>query len=521
MADQTDLWLGGEPFSNYGPALNFGPARNRSLPPELLDFGQVGPAARPQQWRAFGSAIAAIQNVAGDAPPGPGSANMRSNTYGGLLGFDYQASPNALLGLAVLLSFAQFERELIGERVRDKIAASKRKGVWVGGPVPLGYAAFDKKVVVVTDEAAAVRTIFARYLELGSVRALADDLARRGIRSKAHQLSNGRTIGGGPFGVGALAYLLKNRFYLGEVAYRGEVHPGPHEAILDAALFAAVQERLAAHAVARRCRLRGSAALLAGRLFDERGNRMSPSHTNKAGVRYRYYVSQAVLQNKRQATGSIGRVPAAEIEALVMAALRNHLQANGPGQADNDRVDASCTRERELIERHVGQVTLTPSHIELHLRQCVQAVEPTEAGGQAGSSPPQASVTKISIPWTSPVPAAVKGIIHVPAHSTPMTPSRREALLIAIAKARNWVDDLAHGRAASLAAIARRHGKVERHVRLLAQLAFVSPRIVAAILDATAPAGLTVTALAHALPWSWAEQEQQIGLNIAAAPHDE
>jgi hypothetical protein len=155
MADQTDLWLGGEPFSNYGPALNFGPARNGSLPPELLDFGQVGPAARPQQWRAFGSAIAAIQNVAGDAPPGPGSANMRSNTYGGLLGFDYQASPNALLGLAVLLSFAQFERELIGERVRDKIAASKRKGVWVGGPVPLGYAAFDKKVVVVPDEAGA------------------------------------------------------------------------------------------------------------------------------------------------------------------------------------------------------------------------------------------------------------------------------------------------------------------------------------------------------------------------------
>ena len=140
------------------------------------------------------------------------------------------------LTLNVLLSFAQFERELIGERVRDKIAASKRKGLWVGGPVPLGYAAFDKKVVVVPDEAAAVRTIFARYLELGSVRALADDLARQGIRSKARQLSNGRTVGGGAFGVGALAYLLKNRFYLREVVYRGEVHPGPHEAILDPAV---------------------------------------------------------------------------------------------------------------------------------------------------------------------------------------------------------------------------------------------------------------------------------------------
>jgi len=115
------------------------------------------------------------------------------------------------LTLNVLLSFAQFERELIGERVRDKIAASKRKGLWVGGPVPLGYAAVDKKIVVVPAEAEAVRTIFAQYLELGSLRVLADDLRRRGIRSKARKLSNGRSIGGGPFGVGALVRFLRSR----------------------------------------------------------------------------------------------------------------------------------------------------------------------------------------------------------------------------------------------------------------------------------------------------------------------
>src|SRR6478735_6067503 len=192
----------------------------------------------------------------------------------------------------VLLSFAQFERELIGERVRDKIAASKRKGIWVGGPVPLGYAAVDKKIVVVPAEAEAVRTIFARYLELGSVRALALDLDRQRIRSKLRRLSAGRTIGGGRFGVGALAYLLKNRFYIGEVVYRGEVHHGEHAPILDRPLFEAVQAELAIRAVARRCRLRGSPAILSGRLFDICGNRMSPTHSNKRGARYRYYVSQ-------------------------------------------------------------------------------------------------------------------------------------------------------------------------------------------------------------------------------------
>src|SRR3974390_2892387 len=124
------------------------------------------------------------------------------------------------LTLNILLSFAQFERELIGERVRDKIAASKRKGIWVGGPVPLGYAAVDKKLVVVPAEAEVVQTIFARYLELGSVGALAEDLNRRGIRSKPRRLSTGRIIGGGRFGVGALAHFLNNRFYIGEVVYR-------------------------------------------------------------------------------------------------------------------------------------------------------------------------------------------------------------------------------------------------------------------------------------------------------------
>ena len=408
------------------------------------------------------------------------------------------------LTLNVLLSFAQFERELIGERVRDKIAASKRKGLWVGGPVPLGYQCLDKKLVEMSEEAEAVRTIFARYLELGSLRALAEDLDRRGIRSKVRQCANGRTIGGGRFAVGALAYLLKNRFYIGEVAYRGEVHRGGHAPILDRALFDAVQEKLNAQAVERRCRLGGTASLLAGRLFDDRGNRMSASHTNKGGARYRYYVSQAILQNRP--AGSIGRVPATEIEALVIEAVRDHLRDSGiaPSSIPDDA--------RKLMECHVERVTLTSRNVELQLRPRGEAAIDADDAATVAVQPNGG----LTIPWTHSDPTAIKGVVHVPSHNTPLTPSRRDALLIAIAKARAWVEDLAHGRAASFAAIAHREGKAERHVRLLAPLAFVSPRIVAAILDGTAPEGLTASALARALPWLWDEQERQVGIEAAA-----
>jgi site-specific DNA recombinase len=244
---------------------------------------------------------------------------------------------------------------------------------------------------------------------------------------------------------------------------------------------------------ARRCRLRGSPALLTGRIFDERGNRMSPTHANKGGVRYRYYISQAVLQKKPPALGLVSRVPAAEIEALVVAALRNHLNASGTGQQLPDG-------DGDLVERHVERVTLTQSEIKLRLREIVEETpQDLDARDSANKSSrrPIANAT-IAIPWTSTAPAAVRGIVHVPAHNTPIKPGRREALLIAIAKARQWMDDLAHGRAASFAVIARREGKVERHIRLLAPLAFVSPRIVSALLEGTAPAGLTITALARA-----------------------
>ena len=416
------------------------------------------------------------------------------------------------LTLNVLLSFAQFEREVIGERVRDKIAASKRKGIWVGGPVPLGYAAVDKKICVVPAEAETVRAIFARYLEHGSVRALAEDLDREGIRTKVRQLTRGRTVGGGPFGVGALAHLLGNRFYIGEVVYRGHAYRGEHEAIIDRALFDDVQGRLAAQAVARRCRSRGTSALLTGRIVDAAGNLMTPTHTNKRGARYRYYVSHSALQKRNQPTGSFQRIPAPEVEELVLAALRKRFR-------EPQGIQVSSDDDRDLVEHYLERVVVGTHEITLRLRriaaQDAPELDPCNATeNEVGSERPIAGVGTIAIPWTGPAPPAVKGVLHLPAHNTLTKPGRRDVILVAIAKARKWMDDLVHGRAESLAVSARHEGKAERHIRLLAPLAFLSPRIISALLDGTAPANLTVTALARALPYSWAEQERRIGLPV-------
>ncbi|MGA7322917.1 MAG: recombinase family protein, partial [Rhodomicrobium sp.] len=326
----------------------------------------------------------------------------------------------------MLLSFAQFEREVIGERVRDKIAASKRKGIWAGGPAPLGYRCSGKKLAIVPEEAETVRFIFTRYCELGSMGALLEELDRRGIRTKACRLADGRVRGDIRFGAGSLAYLLKNRIYIGEGVYRGEVHLGEHEPIASRGLFEAVQAQLAANAVARRVRLKGSAAILTGRIFDDRSNRMSPTHANKRGVRYRYYISHALLEKQKSEAGAVARVPAPEIEALVLNGVRQQFASPEAEPAMSDR---------ELIERHVERVTVKSEEVEVYfLPPSVVAAASSNEMAHTAQLPP----AKITLPWAAPSFAALKGIVHAPLPNAVMKPESRDALLTAIAKARSW-----------------------------------------------------------------------------------
>src|SRR4051812_5038996 len=202
------------------------------------------------------------------------------------------------LTLYVLLSFAQFEREVTSERIRDKIAASKRKGLWVGGMAPLGYDTKDRKITVNEAEADRVRGIFRGYRKLGSPNLLMADLRTRGIITKVRTLKTGETVAGIPFTRGPLAHLLRNRFYIGEVVFKGETLAGEQPAIVDKGLFEAVQAKLNEQVTNHMVSRTKSEALLSGRIFDDRGHRMTPSHARRRGIKYRYYISSALLQGR-------------------------------------------------------------------------------------------------------------------------------------------------------------------------------------------------------------------------------
>ena len=391
------------------------------------------------------------------------------------------------LTLNVLLSFAQFEREVIGERVRDKISASKRKGLWVGGPVPMGYAVRAKKPVIEDRTGEQVRWMFQRYLELGCLSALQRELDARGIRSARRRRADGRSIGNSPIGRGALAHILRNRFYLGEVAYKGRIYKGEQPALIERAVFEAVQTLLDRNAVERRNERLAGQALLTGLLFDSRDNPMSPSHANKQGVRYRYYVSQALIQGRKQEAGAVARVSAPDLEERILAELKTLDRDEG-------------TSGRELVSRLVERITLQEDRIEIRLQQAA-------AGADLGMTAPKGG-TLMSIPWVR-RQAAVRQVTSLPSRRA-ISVQTREALLRAIARARLCAEALSRGGEADLAAMAEREGLSERYLRVQLPLAFLSPKVVEAIASGTICADVTLTRLWSAQPLSWTQQEEQL-----------
>jgi site-specific DNA recombinase len=386
------------------------------------------------------------------------------------------------LTLNVLLSFAQFEREVTSERIRDKIAASKRKGLWVGGMAPLGYDTKGRKINVNEAEAERVRTIFRSYLKLGSLNLLLADLRQRGIVTKIRTRKTGETIGGIPFTRGSLAHLLRNRFYIGEVPFKGEVLKGEQPAILDEDLFEAVQAKLDEQVNNHKAKWTKSEGLLIGRIFDDRGNRMNPSHARKGTAKYRYYISSALLQGTVTHAGSVRRVPATEIEALIVKAVRDHLKPSQP-------ID-----DRSLIHAHVLRVVVQQDQLVIHIAE-----------------PP----STLEVPWQK-TPARRRREILLPEgirpeRARPIRSETRARLVAAIARGRHWLDELTADPTASADRIAKRENCSTRKINMTISLAFLAPDLIKAAIDGRLPQGMGVARLTD-LPAEWSRQYQTLGL---------
>ena len=435
------------------------------------------------------------------------------------------------LTLNVLLSFAQFEREVIGERIRDKIAASKRKGMWMGGVPPCGYRAQDRKLIIDESEAEIVRFIFRRYAELGSVRLLKDELEVRSIQSRLRTSTSGRISGGKPFARGALYLMLQNRIYRGEIVHNKQSYLGEHEPIIDQPLWDGVQAQLASNTAQHNDGGKTRPpSLLVGMLVDGDGNRMTPSHAVKKDTRYRYYVSRSLI-TKDQAEASAGlRIPAAEIEHLVSS--RVHRWLLDPGsifKSTSARLtDASMqqrlvaraadlgkywpqlpvARKRAVLAALVERIEVSLDKIDIHLR-------PPRLGVLLDVATPLQSMIDDEIQTLS-VPVRLRRAgreIRMVIDSTdPFAAARPDMRLIKLLlRARRFNATLAEG--VPFAALAQREGVSRSYFTRLVRLSYLAPDLIQAILEGRQPRDLTAQKLLEhsRLPLAWHDQRAALG----------
>jgi site-specific DNA recombinase len=404
------------------------------------------------------------------------------------------------LTLNVLLSFAQFERELSSERVRDKIAASRRKGKWTGGSVPLGYDVKDKKLTINPAEAETVRTIFRRYLHLKSVRLLRDDLDSQGIVSKRRKGRGGRHAGGRNFTHGPLAHLLKNRTYLGETGHNGERFTGEHEPIIEQATFDQVQELLKANSVARQQKRSENGALLTGLLYDDRGNRMSPSFSTKRNVRYRFYVSTALLKGCKHKAGTLPRISGPDLEAVVITALKKERSVL---PADD------LSTNRDIVGNLIDHIQVSRNNIRI-----IPKISNEVAASHTSGNAPDANSTvrldaslHIDIPWRPNSKGTLARIEESEARGSEPDP----ALVQAVARAHSWNELLIKGDHTSIESLAASVGMHPKVIRKSIRLAFLAPEITEAVVLGRHPRSLTLTSLQQTASLSWDEQQCELG----------
>jgi site-specific DNA recombinase len=433
------------------------------------------------------------------------------------------------LTLNVLLSFAQFEREITGERIRDKVAASKKKGMWMGGVAPQGYDCVDRRLVVNHKEARTVRRIFRAYLRLGCATQLKEYLDRKEIRSKARISSVGRASGGTPYSRGALYHLLNNRIYIGEIVHQGKSHPGLHEAIIPRDLWDKVEARLEENNQAHRVGASHSTkSLLTGKLFDSNGARFTPTHAVKNAKRYRYYTSQTVIR-KAGLRPEIARFPAQELEQFVTSKIGVLLQTparcvvgmkNGPtkGTASEKAQDLATrwpelesSQQHEFVRNVLRRVTVgqTAVWIELDRIRLIAAL----LGQRPEALRPLCARGSEILRLTGEFQVQQRGrqTWTIPPHGSPSARVERVPSLVkAIARARDWYERIVAGEIDSIEDLIQKSGLTRTYIMRIMRCAHLSPKIVEAVLAGTHRPDLSLKWMLADVPLDWREQEKRI-----------
>ncbi|WP_370321951.1 recombinase family protein [Oricola sp.] len=429
------------------------------------------------------------------------------------------------LTLNVLLSFAQFEREVTAERIRDKIAASKKKGLWMGGNVPLGYEPDGRTLQIVEYEASTVRTLFELYLEHGSIKAVKQQADRMGLRTKARsgEGANCQAAGEAPLERGHVYYILTNPIYAGRIRHHSQIYDGQHPAIIDPAVFDYMQQRLKETAGRGRGRSASGSKTspLGGRLFDETGDRLTPTHANKKGRRYRYCVSNRMIVGDGNADKSKAangwRLPAKSLEQQLASAILTHLRNRLPVDLliDPSVDDIGCirdlldgaasgksTRKPEAILSCIQRATITPGKIVIILdREAVAAWLSVSSD----------TINSDGLSFAIPFQFRKRGVETKLIIGNGQSRAVDEVLIRNVAKAQQYYDALKQGQ--TFEEIAASENLSKRRILQVIDLAFLAPDIVRSIIQGDQPIGLTAKWLGqNPLPSDWQAQRR-----IAAA----
>lgn len=422
------------------------------------------------------------------------------------------------LTLNVLLSFAQFEREVTGERIRDKIAASKKKGMWVGGTPPLGYLLKERKLIINQIQAEKVRHIFQKYIELKNV-----DRLRLYLKSNEIMTKNGNN-----FSKGSLYHLLSNKAYIGLITHKKNTYQGQHEPIINKEIWGGVEKILAQNRITRKSGIASkSPSLLAGKLFDDKGNYMSPSHSNTRNRKYRYYVSQVLIQGRKMEAGSISKIPAGEIEKTVISEIEKFLQNTKKIQKYFEHLDIRSQKthlqmvkdikcESQFLRCVINRINIMKIAIEITIdkNQLIKAIDailhnkplPEEQKGEPKE--PIVIIKNIRISST-----ASNGSVLIISSSEAVQSKPNPQLIKAIAKSFYWNELLLSGKATSSKDIQKMEDhKDPSYIKKILKLRFLAPEIIENILKGTQRQDLNIQQLFAIKSLDWVEQKTNLNL---------